>query len=606
MLEYIFINEKSLDNKPTLLLSIQSHANKRLLKKYLSDNYSVNSQPYDFDHISDDLLITDYPTLLRNKDKLAKQKNNINEAILPVLLLIEDNSVLKKDSTIWNFVDDVIEMPVPINILKARIRSLVRLRAYSNRLIKQNEKLRIFEKAINSTEVGVIITDAKNDDRMVFCNDGFTKLTGYSKQEVLGKNCRFLQNGERDEDALKDIHDILNKDVQGATVIKNYRKDGSIFWNELSIAPIKNKAGVTTHNVGIQTDVTELIDIQNRLREERSIHKLVTENSTDMISRHALDGSYIYVTPSCVGVTGYSQKELQGQIAYDLFHPDDIKRIRNAHRKLKNNGDQITVTYRIRTKSDSYKWVETISRLTTNCDNTYSVELQSSTRDISERKNYEQKLEKSLEEKSVLLQEIHHRVKNNLAVISGLLQIQQFESKDEKLNHILGNSISRIKSMALIHEKLYQSDSFSNVDFKDYIASLLDTIMNTMEIRNEIEVTIDCDDVDMSINQAVPCALIINEAVTNSLKHAFINKKDGSILVRFKEDHKNITVTVKDNGVGIPTSIINDYEHTMGMTIINILSSQLQASLDIDNSAGTTIIIQFENKEKFGAYNRHL
>lgn len=611
MLEYIHIDQKANGSNPTILLSMSRASDRRLIKKNVPEHYAIVEEPDTApSELKYDLCITDLHSFKKYRKEFLELKEQALPVFLPLILLVENNKALKYDPEIWTQVDDVIEVPVPINMLNMRIKNQMRSREHSLQIARQNDKLHILEKAIHSTDVGITITDAREKDNpIVFVNKGFSQLTGYTKNEILGKNCRFLQNDDRDQEGLKDIRDLIQIGKTRHSIIRNYKKDGTLFWNELSIAPVKNSAGTITHFIGIQNDVTELVETQQELKNEKDLLRLVTENSTDMISRHALDGTYLYVTPSCEQLMGYTPDELMGKNAFDFFHPDDKEKVDEAHKVLHNNpiNTNVTVTYRKKTKSGEYKWVETVSRATVNSDDNDTVEIQANTRDISTRKKYEDELSEALNERSVLLQEVHHRVKNNLAIISGLLQIQQFDSENEHLNKILGNSISRIKSMALIHEKLYRSESLSHVEFREYIEDLVSSIKKTQDYNNKISIHIDCDDILLNVNQAVPCALILNEAISNAIEHAFVEKKEkGTIWVSFKEQNNKLHVSIKDDGIGIPKSVLETKRSSMGLTIIKTLIKQLGAQKEIKNDDGTEFIFSFDRQDIKGAHSRFM
>lgn len=611
MLEYISIDYHAVGSTPTILLSMSRASDRSLIRKNIPDHYSViEKDDTSRAELNYDLCITDMHSFKKRRKELLDRKNKALPVFLPLVLLVENSKVLKYDPEIWTQVDDVIEVPIPIRLLNMRINNQMHSRKNSVKIARQNEKLHILEKAVNSTDIGITITDAEAEDNpIVYSNDGFTELTGYSQEEILGKNCRFLQNDDRAQEGLSDIHQFVKNGELGRSVIRNYKKDGSLFWNELSIAPIKNSEGKISHFVGIQNDVTELIETQKELNDEKNLLRLVTENSTDTISRHALDGTYLYVTPSCEQLMGYTPDELIGKNAYDFFHPDDVERMDNAHKILHDNPGNTTVTetYRKRTKSGEYKWVETVSRATVNPDDNNIIEIQANTRDVSTRKKFEDDLKDALNEKNVLLQEIHHRVKNNLAIISGLLQIQQFDSDNEHLNKILGNSISRIKSMALIHEKLYSSKSLSHLHFREYIEDLVSSIKKTHDYSDRISIHVDCDDTVLNVNQAVPCALILNEAISNSMEHAFVqNNEKGTIRVSFKEQDNKLYVSIKDDGIGIPDHALHSEQPTMGLTIIQTLIKQLSAEKEFKNDKGTELKFSFVRQDLKGAHSRFM
>jgi PAS domain S-box-containing protein len=212
--------------------------------------------------------------------------------------------------------------------------------------------------------------------------------------------------------------------------------------------------------------------------------------------------------------------------------------------------------------------------------------------DLTDRVEFENKLKKSIQEKEVLLQEVHHRVKNNLAVVSGLLQLQLFGSENTELKNILVNSVSRISSIALVHEHLYGNDSLTQIDFKDYIQELSQEIIKTLNNNKNIQIFIDSENIMLNINQAVPCALILNEMITNSFKHAFVGMDKGEIRISLKKQLDRIYVAIQDNGIGVCNDLL-EKSGSLGITIINTLKEQLEANLKIENRNGTSIAFDF-------------
>lgn len=216
--------------------------------------------------------------------------------------------------------------------------------------------------------------------------------------------------------------------------------------------------------------------------------------------------------------------------------------------------------------------------------------------DISAEKEAQEKIAQSLKEKEVLLAEIHHRVKNNLAVISGLLQMQIWESENESAALALQESQLRVQSIALVHEKLYQSESLSYINFDKYIEELLQAVSNAyLSDDSEIKIITDLDNVILNINQAIPCSLLLNELVSNALKHAFSDQKTGCIEISMAQQGDEVIVRVKDDGKGFPTAE-ND-STSLGMSLVNTLCRQINGELDFKNDEGAVITVKFEKEE---------
>lgn len=217
--------------------------------------------------------------------------------------------------------------------------------------------------------------------------------------------------------------------------------------------------------------------------------------------------------------------------------------------------------------------------------------------DITDRKQAEEQIMSSLKEKEVLLAEIHHRVKNNLAVITGLLELQSYNTENDNAKTILRESQMRIHSIALVHEKLYQNENLSEIQIHQYIQELAGNVEDTMGVESvPVEINYDLDDVSLVITQAIPCGLLLNEVLTNSYKHAFKGVEKGQIDINFKKLNDELTFSIKDNGVGIHHEDQEKIEKSLGMKLIRTLSKQLSASMDILNGEGTEFIFKFRKE----------
>ncbi len=215
--------------------------------------------------------------------------------------------------------------------------------------------------------------------------------------------------------------------------------------------------------------------------------------------------------------------------------------------------------------------------------------------DITERKQADEKIKASLKEKEVLLKEIHHRVKNNLQIISSLLKLQSGYIKDKHTLEMFKDSQSRIRSMALIHEKLYQSQDLSKVEFAEYISNLAANLFRSYELDpTAIKSTLNIENIFLEIDVAVPCGLIINELVSNSLKYAFPDRRKGEIQIQLYSDNGHeIKLIVSDNGIGLPKDFDFQNTGTLGLQLVNNLVEQLEGTTEVNGNSGTEFRIKF-------------
>jgi len=214
-------------------------------------------------------------------------------------------------------------------------------------------------------------------------------------------------------------------------------------------------------------------------------------------------------------------------------------------------------------------------------------------KEIEERNKIELQLKQSLKEKDVMLREIHHRVKNNMQIISSLLSLQTKYITDEDALQVFSNSQDRIRSMALVHEKLYQSEDFSSINFTEYIKELIQNIHHPE--RHDIIISLDLEDVIIDINKAIPCGLIVNELITNAFKHAFPEDHKGEIKISMLiHDDDSYKLIVSDDGIGLPKSLDWKETSSLGLQLVNGLVRQLQGKIDVDSEGGAKFTIIFK------------
>jgi len=216
-------------------------------------------------------------------------------------------------------------------------------------------------------------------------------------------------------------------------------------------------------------------------------------------------------------------------------------------------------------------------------------------RDITERKIMEEQLEQALEDKDILMKEIHHRVKNNLMIMASLLNMQSRYIEDEVARDIFKDSQSRAKTMALIHEKLYQSKELKKLDVQDYMESLAQDIYQVyINDPHRIQLIVDVEPHMLDINTVIPLGLILNELLTNTFKYAFPEEAEGIVEVKFKKENNIFLLKVTDNGVGLPSDFHAQKTDSLGMLLIHSLTDQIKGKIEIHSDHGTQICVKFQ------------
>jgi two-component sensor histidine kinase len=215
---------------------------------------------------------------------------------------------------------------------------------------------------------------------------------------------------------------------------------------------------------------------------------------------------------------------------------------------------------------------------------------------IQERLKAEEQLRESLAEKEILLKEVHHRVKNNFQIVSSLLHLQASYIPNEGTKEILRESENRIRSMALIHEKLYQAENFSRIDFSDYVEAMTKQLFGAYEdLHGRTAISCVVEPLALSLDVAVPLGLVLNELITNALKYAFPDARPGKVCVRLRPSERVgfYALEVSDNGIGIPESVSLRDGETLGLQLVSLLTDQIGGSVELDRSAGTRFTITF-------------
>ncbi len=284
----------------------------------------------------------------------------------------------------------------------------------------------------------------------------------------------------------------------------------------------------------------------------------------------------------------------------DQIHPDDRNRVKKTfYNTVESSSKNIwQEEYRFLKHDGNYAYVYDRGYLIRDREGK-PVRFIGGLEDITRIKKNEIIAKESLHEKETLLAEIHHRVKNNLAVVSGMMQIQAMKEEDPELSKKLLDSTLRIKSMANIHELLYQTNSFSQLDFGKSIKNLTDTILKTIDNGTNIDVSYQLDSIQLTINQAVPCSLIVNEVITNCMKHAFQGYESGKISLELRESGPKVILKISDNGIGIHDEIEQLDTSSLGVELIQTLTKQLNGNFSYrphPDQPGTLFTLSFSLK----------
>lgn len=378
-----------------------------------------------------------------------------------------------------------------------------------------------------------------------------------------------------------------------------------------SIAVPLGKLSIATKHIG-EGNLDERIEISS----EDEIGQLATEfnRMTENLSKTTFSKHYVdniiesmadalvvtdehnkieKINSATLSMLGYKEEELLGKPLNTIFAINETPTLEDlAERKTIDNFETSYLT-----RSGETIPVNVSQALLYN-ENGTPKGMVCVASDITDRKEAERQIRKSLREKEILLTEIHHRVKNNLAVISGLLQMQIWDTESDAVETALRDSQLMVRSIALVHEKLYQSEDLSYIEFDKYIRDLIQAIMSTyVDSGISININTDLKHAVLNINQAIPCALLINELIVNSHKHAFAGREDGNIWIKLNQENDMIHLTIKDDGSGFPEDLKFEEAESVGMSLIGTFVEQLNGEINISNEDGAVFELSFEREE---------
>ncbi|NER47686.1 MAG: PAS domain S-box protein [Symploca sp. SIO1A3] len=372
---------------------------------------------------------------------------------------------------------------------------------------------------------------------------------------------------------------------------------GEIRWIRDRAFPIYNQAGEVYRVAGIAEDITDRKQADKALRESEERFRAIFEQAAVGIVLSSLSGHILRANRGFCDLLGYSELELLGQTWEEITHPDDIvldQEYWNQALAGRINTDSLEKRY-IR-RDGQVQWGHLTISLVHNSEGVAQYFI-SVVEDVQESKQAETQLKASLKEKELLLKEIHHRVKNNLLVVSSLLELQTDSTEDLEIIKVLEDSQNRIHSMALIHEKLYRSDNLDQINFGEYLESLLDNLFSSYGYSDDraIDFELNIEPVLLNIETANPCGLIVNELIANIFKHAFPKGRTNNKL--WLELHqlpdKQINLIVRDNGIGFPEDLDFRDTESLGLQLVCTLTEQLEGTIELKQCNGTSFQLTF-------------
>jgi PAS domain S-box-containing protein len=469
-----------------------------------------------------------------------------------------------------------------------------------------------FEQKINSSEefnrtlienspIGISVR--KQTGQLISYNQAWQKIWGMSEDEI-------KTDMERQRDKLLfDERDNYLNDWQ-TKLRKIYDEGGVLYIPELQLKPIsknralwisqhfyaiKNQDGIVERVVILTEDISTRKETEEKILEIENRYKSLFESSMDCVFVMDFEGNFLDANPSALNLLGYTREDLPDINIRQLIYEEEYnKAFILINETISKRIMEKIAEFRLKHKNGFDIYAEVTATLLYKEGKPFA--LQGIARDVTAKKSADNTIKASLNEKEILLKEIHHRVKNNLQVISSMLRLQSEYIEDKLGKEIFRESQNRVMSMALVHEKLYRTQDLAMIDIDDYIKNLINNLYQSYGVKYSlIKYYVNCNNIKLNIETTIPLGLILNELITNIFKHAFGIDREGSITVSLeKVNERELKLQIKDTGIGFSKEIDFRNTKTLGLQLVITLCKQLGGTIEMSVIDGTSFIICFE------------
>ena len=452
-----------------------------------------------------------------------------------------------------------------------------------------------FRALIENASDGILIVNSEGI--ITYHSPSIEQILGFKPEEMIGTVISEFIHPEESPEVMKAVGQLIRKEVSTQNLeLRAQHKDGS--WRTVSGIAQNLLDNPAVGGVVINyRDITERKQAEERLKESEEKWRSLVENAPDGIVVTDVKGTIVQSNTATANMHGYeSAEELLGKSFFEFVAKKEHPRIAEQFAEFKKMREKSLKNLEVTgLRKDGSEFPLLFNILGLSDENGKLVSSISVARDITDRKHAEEEIKAALKEKELLLKELHHRVKNNMQVIYSLLNLQSDYIKDEAALALFKESQNRVRSMALIHDRLYRSKDIANIDFAEYTRKLVDDLSSTYGVDPAL-ITLKTDvDAFLGIDIGIPCGLIINELVSNSLKHAFPMGRRGEICITLHLDTEKgkYTLIVRDNGIGFPEDLDFRNTETLGLQLVCGLVDQLEGTIELDRSRGTAFTVAF-------------
>jgi PAS domain S-box-containing protein len=434
--------------------------------------------------------------------------------------------------------------------------------------------------------------------------DELTAVLGYPSTERYVDYDWWLDKIHPDDldHVIKDVADTVESESKKMNLVYRIRTyDGPYKYVMNRNYVDRHEDGTPDSIIGAIVDISDLVKSERKSDQHKQLLEQLADNAWSATWIRDKNGTFIFSNEKYKELFDVTAKKVTNETIDDIFDKDKAEEIRARDKQVLESGDPTVFKQTVDVNGEKKVYKVNLFPL-------YGIPgmediVGGVAMDITSEKNSRAIIEQSLEEKETLLMEIHHRVKNNLAVVSGMMQLQALKETNEEVQEKLFESTGRIKTMATIHELLYKSSSFTDLRFDENIEKLITGITDTFHVSIDLEMSYNMDEVELNINQAIPCSLIVNEVVTNVLKHAYDDGDSGVLDVTLKEYDHTIELRIKDDGKGLPDDF-EDSKHdgSLGLELIATLTEQLKGEYDYRSlDRGAEFILTFKKASVRGS-----
>ncbi|MCK9152462.1 PAS domain S-box protein [Methanobacterium alcaliphilum] len=456
---------------------------------------------------------------------------------------------------------------------------------------KLKESERRYRNIFENSDEGIY--QSTPEGKYISLNPAFAHMAGYKNPQEMIETVKNIAELYVDPQQREEIKKTLKeKGVLRDYIAQIYQKNGEKIWVSIYAKAIKDEDNILYYE-GTTQDITEKKKMEDALKESEEKYRNIVEAANEGI--WAMNKNFIttFVNRQMAEILGYEIEEILGKnITFFMLEEELNKHNQRMKNRIRGLPDKYICKFR--RKNGDELWAIVSATPLKNKNGEFDGSFAMLT-DITPQKEYEEKIKTALKEKELLLSEIHHRVKNNMQIISSLLNLQNSYLNDERDLELFIESQNRVKSMALIHEKLYRSKDLVEIDFGEYIRDLVYYLFYTyIDDPERIKLDFDTDILNLNLETSIPCGIIINELVTNSLKHAFPGKMKGIITTTLKKENNEFILSIKDNGIGFPDNIDFKNMDSLGLRLVINLVDQIDGTISMACNCGTEFRIKFK------------